>query len=201
MKTVYVVGGDAHVIKMFKDRGWDVIIECTAAKWDEFDVDLICFTGGEDVSPELYHEENKGSRGMNPDRDAFEKAVYDEFVGHVPMVGICRGGQLLNVLNGGQMVQDHGLISGDVKCLDHDGESHKVRVDHHQGIVRNVLKSYSILAYELGNHGHFDILSPGVGLTYACYYPDTRSLCFQPHPEWGHKPTEELFFKLLEEYL
>jgi hypothetical protein len=36
---------------------------------------------------------------------------------------------------------------------------------------------------------------------YAIFYPQTKSLCFQPHPEWGHKGTEDYFFKLLDEYV
>lgn len=196
-KTVYVVGGDPAVIGMFRDAEWAV-----AKTLDDFDLmsrqDLICFTGGADINPALYGETNQGSVGWNDQRDKFEKAVYDQFVGTIPMVGICRGGQLLNVLNGGKMIQDIGrYISGIAKAHHYfDDEYYPLYVDHHQGIIRNVNTSVSILAYDLKRP---DLIP--IGLTYACWYPETKCLCFQPHPEWGHEPTKNLFFNLLEEYI
>lgn len=190
MKVVFVLDGDSacSVKKMFQARGWDIYGVDTDA-----DVDLVCFTGGADVSPSLYGEENTGSY-CDPARDIYEQDIYETYLkADIPMVGICRGGQFLNVMNGGKMIQDlKPRISGDVLCMDRDGNHLRVRVDHHQGIVRNFEKSYSILAHDLGEP---------VGLTYACLYPKTKSLCFQPHPEWGHKGTEELFFNLLDKYL
>lgn len=185
MKSVYVVGGDPAVIEMFRGMGWGP----SPLVWD---ADLVCFTGGEDVSPELYGQQNTGQSYTNPRRDEREVEIYNAFLGHRPFVGICRGGQFLNVMNGGTMIQHIGPFSGDTVCLDTDGHAHVVRVDHHQGIVRDREKSYSILAKDIGEP---------LGLTYACFYPITRSLCFQPHPEWGHEGTRKLFFQLIEEYI
>lgn len=190
-KVVYVVGGDRLVVEMFMSRCWTVVVEQESARH----VDLVCLTGGEDVTPSIYGQPNLGSVGCNLSRDQEEVEVYNHYRGEVPMVGICRGGQLLNVLNGGKMVQDHGLISGVVSAwslYEQDGKEHEVLVDHHQGILPTKEASGFI-------HGP-DIPS-GEHIAYACFYKDTRSLCFQPHPEWGHKPTEDLFFQLLENYL
>ena len=71
----------------------------------EFDGFL--FTGGHDVSPELYGAVNSGLSVCSPERDAMEtfllKAVLKE---DKPVLGICRGLQLLNAVLGGTLWQD-----------------------------------------------------------------------------------------------
>lgn len=188
MKTVYVVGGDSSVIRMFKDAGWE------AYPYVLDETDLICFTGGHDVSPELYGEANTYSL-CNPKRDEQEKEIYDWMLEcEVPMVGICRGGQFLNVMNGGKMIQHLGrTISGVVQAvgLSNDEDvNYYLHVDHHQGIIPT-----SAIQAGIWKPTQFgDIL-------YSGWYPKTKCLCFQPHPEWGHEPTRGLFFQLIEEYI
>lgn len=189
-RTVAVIGADRLVEKMFFDAGWF----CVGDGWQYSDgVDLICFTGGEDVSPHLYGEENIASH-CNEARDVFEQEVYEEFVGKVPMVGICRGGQLLNVLNGGKMIQHiEGHHMGHHKLhFFLEGAGSYVRIndvhgDHHQGMVASDRRFVQAIADDDNQE--------------VIYYPKTKSLCFQPHPEWGHEGTRELFFDLLGEYL
>lgn len=199
MKTVFVLKGDsfASVVSMFKARGWNVVSQMAAETFPG-EVDLVCFTGGPDVSPHLYGEENTSSH-CDPIRDVYEQEVYEEFLSSgVPMVGICRGGQFLNVMNGGKMVQDiHPRQSGDVECyidwgMEEPIEDIILRVDHHQGMLRNP---------DIHVCGATFNKSLGRDIDYSLFYPETKCYCFQPHPEWGHKPTEELFFNLLKEYL
>lgn len=203
-KLVYVVGGDPLVCRMFLCRGWAVADEQSdLTKRRNIDLRLVCFTGGEDVSPEIYGEENQGSRGCNLSRDQEEVEVYNHYVGKVPLVGICRGGQLLNVLNGGKMIQDLGeTVSGMVYVRrwhnDYQATGYSLMVDHHQGMKRGY--TFAKGQFRLGDLRYQKIvqhLSP----EYVLYYPKTRSFCFQPHPEWGHEGTEGLFFELLEDYL
>lgn len=74
--------------------------------------DGFVMTGGVDVHPALYGG-NFGYENM-PDafqvaRDHFESKVYQYAVLHrLPVLGICRGLQLINVLEGGKLVQDLG---------------------------------------------------------------------------------------------
>lgn len=188
MKTVFVVGGDPLVEEMFRSRGYCVTNQ---EGWylETHPANLICFTGGGDVNPELYGEKPNGARHWNDKRDIKEHEIYVSHKGKVPMVGICRGGQLLNVLNGGKMIQDLGeYLSGDVVMC---GSLYRqVRVDHHQGMLSG--RGGEILAY---------YEEPGVSCDYIIWYPETSCLCFQPHPEWGHKGTEDLFFNLIKEYI
>jgi putative glutamine amidotransferase len=69
--------------------------------------DGVVVTGGHDVDPVLYAQESKVIPRYDPDRDAFESAVIDDAVARgLPLLGICRGAQLLNVRLGGDLHQD-----------------------------------------------------------------------------------------------
>ena len=67
----------------------------------------VVITGGHDVDPVLYAEESKVLPHYDPDRDALESAVIDHALAErLPLLGICRGAQLLNVRLGGNLHQD-----------------------------------------------------------------------------------------------
>lgn len=68
---------------------------------------LLC--GGGDIDPARYGQENCGSQPPDPDRDAAEFALARAYLETgKPILGICRGHQLLNVLFGGTLIQDVG---------------------------------------------------------------------------------------------
>ena len=71
-------------------------------------LDGIIFSGGADVHPQLYHREVEPECGRtDPARDAMEKAAFElASARNLPMLGICRGLQLINALLGGTLVQD-----------------------------------------------------------------------------------------------
>jgi putative glutamine amidotransferase len=69
--------------------------------------DGVVVTGGHDVDPVLYAAEPEVEPRHDPARDAFESAVIDQALGAgVPLLGICRGAQLLNVRRGGTLFQE-----------------------------------------------------------------------------------------------
>lgn len=69
--------------------------------------DGVILPGGDDVSPELYGEENRFAKDTDIEMDEFHialiKASYK--IGK-PLLGICRGFQLINVAFGGSLYQD-----------------------------------------------------------------------------------------------
>ena len=77
-------------------------------------VDGLLLTGGPDVDPWLYGEEPLAQLGtVNHARDRYELSVIkaaDEL--KIPVLGICRGVQMLNVAAGGSLYQEISLIDG-----------------------------------------------------------------------------------------
>ena len=72
-------------------------------------VDGLLFTGGQDVSPELYGEEKSEYCGeLCVKRDKMESVLFNSAVIELdkPAFGICRGIQLFNALLGGTLYQD-----------------------------------------------------------------------------------------------
>lgn len=106
MSKVLVIGNNFQVQGMFREAGWDITRDFNNA-------DLLCFTGGEDVNPALYGEPCHPYTGFNKQRDAVEKQIFHHAIHEgIPCVGICRGGQFLNVMHGGKLwqhVHGHGL--------------------------------------------------------------------------------------------
>jgi putative glutamine amidotransferase len=67
----------------------------------------IVITGGHDVEPVLYAEAPKVEAKYDRERDAFESFMIDEALEQGrPLLGICRGAQLLNVRLGGDLFQE-----------------------------------------------------------------------------------------------
>ena len=70
------------------------------------ELDGIVLPGGVDLNPALYHEENTDSVGINDALDRLEFAVIEWAVAEkIPVLGICRGFQILNVYFGGSLIQ------------------------------------------------------------------------------------------------
>ncbi len=71
-------------------------------------VNGLLMTGGHDVSPAMYNAERSPFCGEPCDtRDRMEKLLYEMAVeADKPVLGICRGIQIINVLQGGTLYQD-----------------------------------------------------------------------------------------------
>jgi putative glutamine amidotransferase len=69
--------------------------------------DAVVVTGGHDIDPVLYAAEPEVHPKYDPERDTLESAVIDDaLVRGLPLLGICRGAQLLNARRGGNLFQD-----------------------------------------------------------------------------------------------
>ena len=85
--------------------------------------DGILFTGSSsDISPNLYDQENQGSMCCDNELDEMEMKLFQAFykLGK-PILGICRGHQLINVALGGTIIQDIATQKPD--AIPHRGES------------------------------------------------------------------------------
>lgn len=202
MSKVFVVGGGINVALAFRNAGFTLVDHHSEA-------DVVCFTGGEDVDPELYGERNVHSY-VNPARDTAEMEIFEAVKAKgTVMVGICRGGQLLNVLSGGRMWQDVDMhaIGGThpVNCS-YTGEIYQVSSTHHQMMrpseAGNVLATAARSTYKEDDKG-IHMMGKDERDVEVVFYPDTKSLCFQPHPEFfgpGHE-CFDYFFRLIADIL
>lgn len=83
--------------QLFVRNNWEVIDTPERAH-------LICFTGGEDISPLIYGQIPHITSHYNLERDAMEIELYEN--NDCKFMGICRGAQLLAALNDCQLIQN-----------------------------------------------------------------------------------------------
>lgn len=90
-------------------------IGCRHVMLDEYtpmrildDCDGVIIPGGLDVDPRWYKQpRHKRTQMSRPQRDALEIAMINRaWANNQPLLGICRGHQLLNVARGGTLIQD-----------------------------------------------------------------------------------------------
>ena len=193
-KNVYIEGernGSYH--DMWMRWGWDVVRT-------PFEASVIQFTGGEDVNPALYDEVPHPKTYFSRERDEICIEIYKiARANGIKMAGICRGGQFLNVMNGGKMFQDcngHGVWDTHKATILESGLVVDVTSTHHQIMRPNRDKGIVLMeAEKLGTYKEFMELHKGFGGWFiaddpeaddceAVFYPDTMSLCYQPHPEY-----------------
>ncbi len=122
-------------------------------------IDALVLAGGSDIEPATYGAERAPETSRTtPERDAFEVSlVRGALEREMPMLGICRGMQVLNVALGGTLIQhlpeivghshhmhtpgafgDHEvrLEPGSVAALAAGAETLTVKSHHHQGLDR-----------------------------------------------------------------
>ena len=114
---------DIEVIKLSaEDKNMEAIKGC----------DALVLSGGIDINPEFsggqtdYH--NKPDK-WHPERDLFEKYLYEFALNNaMPVLGICRGLQLVNVLQGGTLVNDLGNLNDKHKKEGATDKEHIIKI-------------------------------------------------------------------------
>lgn len=96
-------------------------------------ITLILFTGGSDISPCLYGQESARQTSCIPRRDIYETLVFEKArqLGK-PMVGVCRGAQLLCIMAGGKLVQHLNGHDRWHECQTAFNQRFMVSSTHHQ---------------------------------------------------------------------
>lgn len=182
MKVFIGTAGNWEYSSLFLNEGHQITKDYKEA-------DLFVFTGGADVSPRLYGAKAHPSTYCDGLRDEVEKTQYAWcFENDVPMVGICRGGQFLNVMNGGIMYQNVTRHTGPHYMEIGPGRSVLVTSTHHQMmkpashaiILAKAVNHYTEREWYEGDKLLTDESEEGIEVV---LYKETRCLCFQPHPE------------------
>ena len=110
-------------------------------------VDGVIFSGGHDIAPILYQEEpHQKLQEICPERDAFDFLLYRlTKEKKLPILGICRGFQLMNVSEGGKLYQDLSLK--DTESFKHS-QGHGPSIPTHTVKVEFGSRLYDILGKE-----------------------------------------------------
>lgn len=67
----------------------------------------LIFPGGGDINPHLFHQTNEGSRHIDTELDLLQLRAFEQaHRAHIPILGICKGMQIINVGLGGTLIQD-----------------------------------------------------------------------------------------------
>ncbi|KFN11233.1 gamma-glutamyl-gamma-aminobutyrate hydrolase family protein [Paenibacillus macerans] len=200
MKGVEEAGGIPFMLPLTTDPETIVAI---AETFDGF-----LFTGGHDVSPEIYGEKVEPVCGARcEERDVMEKLLFNRAIEQdKPAFGICRGLQLFNALLGGTLYQDLPALrlsgvrighkqtppytipvhdvhieKGNVLYEIVQAESLKVNSYHHQGIKK---LSGQLMAAAVAEDG----------LIEAVVMPDKSFvLAVQWHPEFNYNIDDSSF--------
>ena len=175
---------------------------------------FVVFPGGADINPKLYGEEplertHFKEQSDNCDLSMWEKVKDDN---EIFKIGICRGAQFLNVMNGGKLwqhVDNHALglrkthraynllpipksEYSKSKVLQLNSLHHQMMIPHPKGHVLCIANEGNNF-YSADEHRQPDGHDPEV-----VWYPETKSLCFQPHPEeQSAYETRNYFFSLI----
>lgn len=172
-------------------------------------IDMVAFGGGADVSPEIYGHSNLASC-TQIGRDLHESELFETLrCRRIPMFGICRGAQFLNVMNNGTMIQDVGGHTVDHFVVSpKTGKKFRVTSTHHQMIVPAQDAPWSVLLVGTSMEHKRDIVYDGdlptmPGDVEAIFYPETRCLGVQGHPEYSTASREFVDWTLntIKEYL
>lgn len=180
--------------------------------------DVCLFHGGHDIWAGMYGEtpvpENETPR-LNP-RDIIERKIAEACIERgVPMIGICRGAQLLCILAGGSLFQhvdghrkDHALVTESGTIIPATPQS------HHQ-MMRCTKTSFEPLAWTPERLSTVVKVGAEADATEdweesweieIAYFPVIQGLAIQPHPEWmggvaGYMPFHDYCDKLVREYI
>jgi len=170
---------------------------------DIYKCDGFILTGGVDVHPDFYNGKpvyNNSPGTFQPERDAFEEKIYRySQEKKLPVLGICRGMQLINVLEGGKLIQDldngnerhrkeeldkeHGIDVQEGTLLYNTANivNGIVNSAHHQAIDPDALGSNLIVnAYDDDETDNVNIIE---GLEFKDKTDKAFMLCVQWHPE------------------
>lgn len=168
-------------------------------------IDGLVLSGGGDLSPQMFGEAPvEASYGISEIRDAFESAlVRDAEARGIPVLAICRGLQLINVLRGGTLHMD---IPGHWQTEPADQVVHPVTLVEGSALAQLVGESTMMV----NSYHHQGIKDLGKGLTPVAFAgdlieafeaEDADIIAVQWHPEHIYKVSESnmaLFLNLIQ---
>lgn len=156
-------------------------------------LDGVLITGGQDVHPERWGGDPACAVGpVDTARDDHEAALIRAALdSNVPLLGVCRGMQLINVVLGGTLVPDL-----DKSCIDHTANGHETSDRVHTVRTAPDSLAHSLFGAEVAVNSlhHQAVAHPGRGVVVTgraadgtpeiIELPGSAVLGVQWHPEW-----------------
>ena len=178
-------------------------------------VDAVVIWGGEDISTGLYGEDGgvwTGATRKLSARDEIEVAICEEAIRQdKPIIGVCRGAQLLCALAGGKLIQDVKHHAGDDHEIEtDDGRTITVNSYHHQ-MMWPYQVEHKLIAWSKKklSAGHYAFNAANVKQEISqpepevVYFPKIKGLAMQYHPEFANPDEEFVKYSnnLVKQYL
>lgn len=155
--------------------------------------DAVVFWGGTDIHPSFYnqgHHKTNQAGTLPSERDKFEwRAMVAAKAADIPIIGVCRGAQLMCAFDGGSLFQDvSGHNYGGHNVITNDGRTFHSTSAHHQMLnllgVDHELLAWS--SHKLSSRYENDegAVSAPDKEPEVVYFPRLRGIAVQGHPEW-----------------
>lgn len=180
-------------------------------------IDALVLWGGEDISPVIYKQPPSKLAGTARLvdlgwRDQQEIPLYEAAVAMgIPVIGVCRGAQMACAMSGGRLIQHVNNHGGNHDILTNKGEVLVTSSVHHQMMwpFEMAKEDYQLLAWAKKNRSDVYVfndedvrrevdIEPEI-----IWFPQTKSLAIQGHPEFmakGH-PFVKHVLGLVEEFV
>ena len=200
----------AYTEAVSKAGGVPVVIPAVSSR-EEADaildaLDGIIFSGGEDVNPAWYGEEIlNGTVGIDHVRDRSDSLLARAALcSGKPILAICRGEQLMNVILGGSLYQD--IPSQVPETIGHGGGSrHKIGTEEGSFLRR----LYGPDSLEVNSYHHQAVKLPAPGLRIVARsadgiveaYETDHVLAVQFHPEKMLQQGDDKWLALFREFV
>jgi gamma-glutamyl-gamma-aminobutyrate hydrolase PuuD len=196
-------------VSYLENFGIDLIVIPNASKNIEkyildCNIDAIIISGGNDINPESYGSEKCLGLNLSDGRDKTEKRLIELGIEkNIPILGICRGMQFINVFFGGKLNPDIKKISEahktvpnnhmvniiDDKSKEFFGEKAEINSYHNQGISLGLM-SRELRVFAMTE----DEVVEGI------YHPNLKLAAVQWHPE-RKSPDDEFNEKIINAFV
>lgn len=200
-RAVWKVGGIPVILPNLADEAF--------AQEAASRLDGVIFSGGKDVEPKRYSEDIIEGKEVEVSirRDQFEFMFFEQVHKRgLPILGICRGHQFINVALGGSLYQDLTLVPKQTFGHESDwkyGPSHPVEIDGSSRLAEII--GQTKVDCNTNHHQVLKKVAPGLkivgtcptdGIIEACEAVDKRPLItVQWHPEMMlERPAGEALF-------